>query len=89
MRTRRDRERVEGLRRKFGRWTWLVMYGPLILLGVCVLWFRYRPSPAMARLNLLLVAAFLAWGLYLCVLTARSKGERPEDDENGEETDHG
>ena len=89
MRTRRERERVKGLRRKFGRWTWLAMYGPLILLGVCVLWFRYRPSPAMARLNLLLVAAFMVWWLHLCVLTAQSKGKRAEDDENEEEKDHG
>lgn len=80
---RRHKNRNEKiLERKFGRYTWLVMYGSIGLLGVLGVYARAVQTPGAVRIFLGGFAAFLVLGLYLCYLVAAGKNESTLDNED-------
>lgn len=57
----------------FGRFTWLAMYGPILLLVGIAAAAELAPTRISYGLRIGGVFVFLAFGLYLCYLVAKGK----------------
>lgn len=70
------------LRRTFGRFTPLAMYGSIAVLAVLGIASRLSQNRILVRIFLLYLVFFLIFGLYLCYLVSVGKNEEQHNREN-------
>ena len=70
------------LRRTFGRFTPLAMYGSIAVLAILGIASRLSQNRILVRIFLLYLVFFLIFGLYLCYLVSVGKNEEQHNREN-------